>query len=76
MKLREFKINDKMQIIGFECSGRQYRQKLLSMGLIKGVVFTLNRVAPLGDPVEISLNSSKLSLRKGEADALIVKAVN
>jgi ferrous iron transport protein A len=76
MRLRDFNIKDKVQVVGFESTGRQYRQKLLSMGLIKGAVFTLNRVAPLGDPVEISLNSSRLSLRKNEADALIVEAAN
>jgi len=45
------------------------------MGLIKGTEFTVNRVAPLGDPVEINLRGFSLSLRKDEATALIVEEV-
>jgi ferrous iron transport protein A len=45
------------------------------MGLIKGTKFTLVRMAPLGDPAEISINGSSLTLRKAEADALEVEKI-
>jgi len=42
-------------------------------GLTPGAVFTVQRVAPMGDPVEIALRGFRLTLRKAEADALIVE---
>jgi ferrous iron transport protein A len=45
------------------------------MGLLPGVIFTVTRVAPLGDPVEIRLRNFPLTLRKAEADVLRVEKV-
>ena len=50
-----------------------YRKKLLSMGLTPGTEFTLQRTAPLGDPVEIIFRGFSLSLRKQEAAGLWVE---
>ncbi|MDR2625733.1 MAG: ferrous iron transport protein A [Zoogloeaceae bacterium] len=55
---------------------RAYRQKLLSMGLTRGVEFQVTRQAPMGDPVEISVRGFSLSLRKDEAAALLVEWAN
>ena len=43
------------------------------MGLTPGTCFTLKRLAPLGDPVEIEVRGFSLSLRKTEADAVRVR---
>jgi ferrous iron transport protein A len=43
------------------------------MGLTRGTEFTVKRVAPLGDPVEISVRGFALSLRKDEAAAVMVE---
>jgi ferrous iron transport protein A len=45
------------------------------MGLTKGTRFTVLRVAPLGDPVELDVRGFKLSLRKREAEVLAVRRV-
>lgn len=45
------------------------------MGLTKGTDLTVNRVAPLGDPIEITVRGFHLSLRRDEAVALLVKEV-
>jgi len=50
-----------------------YKKKLLSMGLTKGVIFTVIKKAPLGDPIEINLRGFNLSLRKKEAEILEIK---
>lgn len=42
------------------------------MGLTKGIVVTVIRVAPLGDPIEIELRGYRLSLRRKEAEAVII----
>ena len=48
------------------------RQRLLEMGLTKGSRVQLLRIAPMGDPIEVSLRGYRLSLRKVEASAVIV----
>jgi ferrous iron transport protein A len=62
-------------IVGYESTHRAYREKLLSMGLTPGTHFTVTRQAPMGDPIEIEVRGYKLSLRKGEAEALKVEVV-
>lgn len=62
-------------IVGYESTHRAYREKLLSMGLTPGTHFTVTRQAPMGDPIEIEVRGYKLSLRKGEAEALKVESV-
>ncbi|MBN1550480.1 metal-dependent transcriptional regulator [bacterium] len=48
------------------------RQRLIDMGVLPNVVITVERMAPLGDPIEIKLRGYHLSLRKEEADAIIL----
>jgi len=71
-KLGQMKIGEKAKIKGYEKKGEQYREKLLSMGLTKGAEVTLLKLAPMGDPVEILIRDFKLSLRKEEAEILIL----
>ena len=75
MKIREMKAGERGKVTGYATSDRNYRQKLLQMGLIRGTEFELVRIAPLGDPAEISINGSSLTLRKTEADALDVEKI-
>ena len=75
MKLKDMKCGESGKVAGYDTSDRNYRQKLLQMGLVRGVEFTLVRMAPLGDPVEISIRGSSITLRKVEADALEVERV-
>lgn len=72
MTLNEIKIGQTGIIRGFAKGTTAYRQKLLAMGLIKGIAFKVIRVAPMGDPVEISVRDYSLSLRRDEAKALLV----
>ena len=73
MKLGELEVGDGGRITGFEEGGRAYRKKLLAMGLTPGTDFSVTRVAPMGDPVEIAVRGFKLSLRKAEAAAVRVE---
>lgn len=52
------------------------KKKLLAMGFTPGTVFSVTRFAPLGDPVEIRVRKFALTLRKGEAMALLVEKVS
>jgi ferrous iron transport protein A len=75
--LQDLKVGEKARVVGFlkgDPAQKAYRQKLLAMGLTPGVVFVVNRVAPMGDPVEISLRGFALSLRKDEAATLLLES--
>jgi len=69
-------IGEKARIKGFMDTGGSYREKLLSMGLVKETEFTLTKKAPLGDPIEIEIMGYKLSLRKKEAEIIEIEKIN
>ncbi len=75
MRLRDLNVGDSAVVTGFEKSDAQYRGKLLAMGVTKGSVLKLVKVAPLGDPVKVEVRGYGLSLRKAEADALVVEEI-
>lgn len=52
------------------------RKRLLDMGVLVGEVVRVEGVAPLGDPMEISVRNYRLSLRKKEVEGIIVEEVN
>jgi DtxR family Mn-dependent transcriptional regulator len=51
------------------------RQRLLDMGIIPDVELEVERLAPAGDPIWIKLQGFQLSLRKGEAESVLIKKV-
>lgn len=50
------------------------RPRLMEMGLLVGTKVELVRFAPMGDPVEIKVRGYNLTLRKSEAEQILVKA--
>lgn len=74
--IRQMKVGSVGQVVGYDQVRRGYKGRLLSMGLTPGTKFKIVRIAPLGDPVEIKLRGFHLSLRKQEADALVVEEIN
>lgn len=75
-RLSSMQPTEKAIISGF-ASGcdYQYRQQLLSMGVVPNTVIELLRVAPLGDPMAFSVRGARLILRKSEADQVFIEAV-
>jgi Fe2+ transport system protein FeoA len=51
------------------------RQRLLELGLNRGVECTVIRLAPLGDPMELRVRGYHLSLRKAEAQGVLVERI-
>jgi ferrous iron transport protein A len=49
------------------------RRRLLEMGLIKGAPVELVRFAPMGDPIEVKVKGYRLSLRRDEAESVLVR---
>ncbi len=56
-----------------ETPSYEVRQRLLEMGLTKGIAVSVIRVAPMGDPIEIELRGYRLSLRRKEAQAVMIE---
>lgn len=75
MQLSELSIGQKARITSLMGGDKAYRQRLVAMGLIPGTELTLTRIAPLGDPIEIQLRGTSLTLRKHEAHLLRLEVV-
>jgi len=75
MRVSELKVGHKVRIVTLNAGEKSYRQRLIAMGLIPGTEFTVTRMAPLGDPIEILVRGYALSLRKSEASILQIEEV-
>ena len=69
--LSSLKPGDAATIANFTLSP-EIRQRLLELGLTEGTSCEIRRFAPLGDPLEIRVRNYNLSLRKAEADGILV----
>ena len=49
------------------------RRRIMDMGITKGTEIYVRKVAPLGDPIEVTVRGCELSLRKGEAENIVVE---
>jgi len=70
MQLSQLKCGQKATIISLGSGDRAYRKRLIAMGLLPGTVFTVNHIAPFGDPIEILVRGAAVCLRKSEAAIL------
>ena len=48
------------------------KRRIMDMGITKGVEVYVRKVAPLGDPIEVTVRGYELSLRKSEAESILV----
>lgn len=71
-KLSEFSLLEKGVVIKIEGEGR-LRRRLFDMGITPGAEIFLRKKAPLGDPIEIRIRGYELTLRKSEAELVILK---
>lgn len=69
----DLNIGDSAKVLGLQGLTTSYRKKLMSLGMTPGTHFKLERKAPLGDPIEISVRGFRLSLRKAEVGSMIVE---
>lgn len=69
--LNELKIGESAKIVRLGGEGA-VKRRIMDMGLTKGTEVTVRKVAPLGDPIEITVRGYELSLRKDEAEKIEV----
>lgn len=49
------------------------RRRIMDMGMVKGVEVFVRKVAPLGDPIEVNVRGYELSIRKSDAEQIIIE---
>ena len=73
--LKEVKPGETVRVIKLNGNG-VVKRRIMDMGITKGVEIYVRKVAPLGDPVEISVRGYELSLRKADADMVAVEELS
>jgi ferrous iron transport protein A len=73
--LSDLKRGQKCEVIAFHNDNKALRRRLLDMGITKGVVITVKKIAPLGDPIDIALRGYELCIRKEDMRAIDIKVV-
>ena len=72
MNLKEVKVGDTVKVVKLTGQGATKR-RIMDMGITKGVEIYVRKVAPLGDPVEVTIRGYELSLRKADAAMIEVE---
>lgn len=70
--LREIKIGQTCTVKRVHGEGA-LKRRIMDMGITKGAEIYVRKVAPLGDPVEITVRGYELSVRKGDAELIEVE---
>ena len=70
--LRQAKIGDTVKVVKLHGEGA-VKRRIMDMGITKGVEVYVSKVAPLGDPIEVTVRGYELSLRKADADMIEVE---
>lgn len=70
--LKQAKVGDTVKVVKLHGEGA-VKRRLMDMGLTKGVEVHIRKVAPLGDPVEVTVRGYELSIRKADAEMIEVQ---
>ncbi len=70
--LREGKIGESVKVLKLNGAGA-VKRRIMDMGITKGTEVYVRKVAPLGDPIEVTVRGYELSLRKADAEMIEVE---
>ena len=70
--LRDVKIGKSAKVVKLNGEGA-IKRRIMDMGITKGVEIMIRKVAPLGDPIEVTVRGYELSLRKADAEMVVVE---
>lgn len=70
--LKQAKIGDTVKVVKLHGEGA-IRRRIMDMGITKGVEIYIRKVAPLGDPMEVTVRGYELSLRKADAEMIEIE---
>lgn len=70
--LNQVKIGEHVQVVKLHGEGA-VKRRIMDMGITRGVEIFIRKVAPFGDPVEITVRGYELSLRKADAEKIEIE---
>lgn len=70
--LRQVQVGEDVKVVRIHGEGA-VKRRIMDMGVTKGVQVHVRKVAPLGDPIEITVRGYELSIRKGDAEMIEVE---
>ncbi len=70
--LKQVKVGETVRVVKLHGEGA-VKRRIMDMGITRGVEIYVRKVAPLGDPVEITVRGYELSLRKADADIIEIE---
>ena len=71
--LRQVQVGTTVKVVKLHGEGA-IKRRIMDMGITRGVSVTIRKVAPLGDPVEVTVRGYELSLRKSDANMVEVES--
>lgn len=75
MTLKDARVKDTVKVLKVEGTG-PIRRRIMDLGITKGVEIYIRKVAPLGDPFELTVRGYELSVRKEDAKMIIVEKLS
>lgn len=72
--LNEFLVNENGKVKKIEAEGK-IKRRLFDMGVTPGAEIKLKKLAPLGDPIEVTIRGYELTLRKDEANKILMEVI-
>lgn len=72
--LKDAKVGDSVKVVKLHGQGA-VKRRIMDMGLTKGVEVQIRKVAPLGDPMEVTVRGYELSIRKADAEMVEVEGL-
>ena len=70
--LKQTAVGETVRVVRLHGEGA-VKRRIMDMGLTKGVSVTVRKVAPLGDPIDLTVRGYELSIRKSDADTVEVE---
>ena len=70
--LREVQVGETAKVVKLHGEGA-VKRRIMDMGITRGTSLKVRKVAPLGDPIEITVRGYKLSIRKADAEMIEVE---
>ena len=70
--LRDVKIGETVKVVKLHGEG-PVKRRIMDMGITRGTQVFVRKVAPLGDPMEVTVRGYELSIRKGDAESIQVE---
>lgn len=74
-KLSNLKVGEKGKIVAINITNKIVKRHLLDMGLVRGTFVEVKKIAPMGDPIDLSLRSYELCIRKSDLNQIDVEVV-